>query len=144
MMAAAARISGTTLPAASVRYLGVFASARACAERAAFARAARMRAARARARAVADGLFGAAAAAPASGAAWATGVEMVVAPAPVARRLTPSHRTDRRVRPMKVLLLNTLGFSKKVHRYSSKAAIVAPSKKSFNGLKMDEISFDIY
>ena len=30
------------------------------------------------------------------------------------------------------------------HRYSSKAPIVPPSKKSFKGLKMDEISFDIY
>ena len=71
---------------------------------AARARAARMRAARARARAVADGfLAGAAAAAPASGAAWATGVGMVVAPAPVAKRLTPSHRTVRRVTPRKVL-----------------------------------------
>ena len=69
-----------------------------------FARAARMRAARARARAVADGfLAGAAAAAPASGAACVTGVGMVVAPAPVAKRLTPSHRTVRRVTPRKVL-----------------------------------------
>ena len=33
MMAAAARISGTTLPVASVRYRGVFASARALADR---------------------------------------------------------------------------------------------------------------
>ena len=30
------------------------------------------------------------------------------------------------------------------HRYSSKASIGAPSKKSFKGLKMDKISFDIY
>src|SRR3989338_1468401 len=97
-MAAAARISGTTLPASSVRYRGVLASARALADRAACARAARRRAARGRARAVADGFFaGADAAAPAAGAACATGVGIVVAPAPVAKRLTPSHRTVSRV-----------------------------------------------
>ena len=99
MMAAAARMSGTTLPASSVRYRGVLASASALADLAALARAARMRAARARARAVADGLrLG----------RWRplrlrqpaqpvpTGGGSVVAPAPVAKRLTPSHRTVRR------------------------------------------------
>src|SRR5688572_10133176 len=108
-MAAAARSSGTRLPASSVRYRGVFASARAFAD---FARAARIRAARARARAVADVFFGVGAAAPASGAACVTGVGMVVAPAPVAKRLTPSHRTVGRVTPRIVLLLNTFEFSK--------------------------------
>src|ERR671919_364512 len=113
MMAAAARMSGTTLPASSVRYRGVRASVSAFAERAALARAARMRAARARALAVADSFFFAgAAAAAASGAGRVTGVGMVVAPAPVARRLTPSHRTVRRVTPRKVLLIDTIEFSK--------------------------------
>src|SRR5688500_12432320 len=112
MIAAAARMSGTTLPASSVRYRGVLASARAFAERAALARAARMRAARARALAVADGFLAGAAAAAAAGAGSVTGVGIVVAPAPVARRLTPSHRTVRRVTPMKVLLIDTIGFSK--------------------------------
>ena len=71
MMAAAARMSGTTLPASSVRYRGVFASAKAFADRDDLALAARIRAARARARAVADSFF--AGAAPASGAACAAG-----------------------------------------------------------------------
>src|ERR687898_272297 len=111
-MAAAARMSGITLPASSVRYRGVFASASAFADRAALARAARMRAARARARAVADGLFAGAAAAAAAGAGSVTGVGMVVAPAPVATRLTPSHTTVRRVTRRKVLFIDTIQFSK--------------------------------
>src|SRR5262245_57047449 len=98
MMAAAARTSGTRFPASSVRYRGVFASARALEDRDALTRAARMRAARARARAVADGFFAGAASA-AAGGIWATAVVIVVAPAPVAQRLTPSHRTDRRRMP---------------------------------------------
>src|SRR5690349_12760944 len=107
MMAAAARRSGTTLPASSVRNRGVFASSSARADRDELARAARMRAARARARAVADGFFAGAllagAAAPASGAVWLTGVDRVVASTPVARRLMPSHRTVWRAAPRKVL-----------------------------------------
>src|SRR5688572_18019340 len=112
MMAAAALISGTTLPASSVRYRGVLASASAFADLADLARAARMRAARARARAVADSFFAGAPAAPASGATCATGVAIVVAPAPAAERLTPSHRTVRRMTPMLVLSIYTVRFSK--------------------------------
>src|SRR5688572_21738460 len=112
MMAAAARRSGTTLPAPSVRYRGVFASANAFADRVDLARAALMRAARARARAVADPFFGADAEAPASGAACVTAAGIVVAPAPVAKRLTPSHRTVRRVAPRKVLCIYKVRFSK--------------------------------
>ena len=102
MIAAAARMAGTTLPASSVRYRGVFASASALA---AWARAARIRATRARALAVADDFFLAGADAPASaaGRTGTTGVVIVVAPAPVAKRLAPSHRTVRRVTPVKVL-----------------------------------------
>src|SRR5688572_24589984 len=101
MMAAAARTSGTTFPASSVRNRGVFASARALEDLEALARAARMRAARARALAVADGFFAGAAAAPAAaGGVWATGAGMVVAPAPVAHTLAPRHKTVRRTAPM--------------------------------------------
>jgi hypothetical protein len=62
-----------------------------------------MRAARARALAVADGFFAGADAAALAGPVEVTGVGMVVAPAPVAKRLTPSHRTVRRVALRKVL-----------------------------------------
>src|SRR5215204_4731584 len=108
MIAAAARRSGTTLPESSVRNRGVFASKSARADREELARAARMRAARARARAVADGFFAGAffagaAAAPASNVVWLTGAERVVASTPVARRLTPSHRTVWRAAPRNVL-----------------------------------------
>jgi len=111
-MAAAARMSGTTLPLSSVRYRGVLASASARAE---FLRAARMRATRALAFAAPEAF----ARVPRLAAApvvvelveWIVdrpGRETVSATAPaVAASETPSHRTMARAVPNLEVLENS-------------------------------------